>query len=48
MLPAPKTVEMDFEGLGVDGATTEYWIKVFIAQPNNQTFGPYKFDVTCP
>ena len=43
-----KTIEMDFDGLGVDGATTEYWIKVFIAQPNNQTFGPYTFDVTCP
>ena len=43
-----KVVEMNFDGLGEDGATTEYWIKVFIAQPNNQTFGPYKFDVTCP
>ena len=42
-----KVVEMNFDGLGEDGATTEYWIKVFIAQPNNQTFGPYKFDVTC-
>ena len=43
-----KVVEMNFDGLGEDGATTEYWLKVFIAQPNNQTFGPYKFDVTCP
>ncbi len=43
-----KVVEMDFDGLGEDGVTTEYWLKVFIAQPNNQTFGPYKFDVICP
>jgi len=43
-----KVVEMDFDGLGEDGATTEYWLKVFIAQPNNQTFGPYSFEVTCP
>jgi hypothetical protein len=43
-----KIVEMDFSGLGVDGAATEYWIKVFNAQPNNQTFGPFKFNVTCP
>jgi len=43
-----KVVEMNIDGLGEDGATTEYWLKVFIAQPNNQNFGPYKFDVTCP
>jgi hypothetical protein len=43
-----KVVEMNFDGLGEDGITTEYWLKVFIAQPNNQTFGPFKFDVTCP
>ena len=46
--PGKKTVEMDINGLGVDGATTEYWIKVFISHPNNQAFGPYSFDVTCP
>ncbi len=46
--PGTKTVEMDIDDLGVDGVTTEYWLKVFIAQPNNQTFGPYMFDVTCP
>jgi hypothetical protein len=43
-----KIVEMDFSGLGVDGATTEYGIKLFNAQPNNLTFGPFKFNVTCP
>ena len=43
-----KIVKMDFSGLGVNGATTEYWIEVINAQPNNQTFGPFKFSVTCP
>ena len=43
-----KVVKMDISGLGVAGSSTEYWLKVFIEQPNNQTFGPYKFNVTCP
>ena len=43
-----KSVKMDISGLGVAGSSTEYWLKVFIEQPNNQTFGPYKFNVTCP
>ena len=42
-----KVVEMDWPGLGVAGSITEYWLKVFIEQPNNQWFGPYKFNVTC-
>jgi hypothetical protein len=43
-----KIVEMDWSGLGADGTTTEYWLKVINEQPNNQTFGPFKFKVTCP
>ena len=43
-----KIVELDWGGLGgVAGSTTEYWLKVFIEQPNNQWFGPFKFNVTC-
>ena len=43
-----KVVEMDWSDLGVAGETTEYSLKVFIKLPNNQTFGPFKFTVTCP
>ena len=43
-----KTVELDWGGLGVDGSTTEYWLKVYNEKPNNQWFGPFKFNVTCP
>jgi hypothetical protein len=28
--------------------TGSYWVKVYIDTPNHQTFGPFKFDVTCP
>jgi hypothetical protein len=43
-----KVVSIDWSGLGVTGTTTEYWLKVYIQQPNNQWFGPFKFKVTCP
>jgi hypothetical protein len=44
-----KVVSMDWSGLGgAAGTTTEYWLKVYIQQPNNQWFGPFKFNVTCP
>lgn len=43
-----KTVELDWGGLGMAGSTTEYWLKVFIEKPNNQWWGPIKFNVTCP
>ncbi|MDP2965829.1 MAG: NBR1-Ig-like domain-containing protein [Pelolinea sp.] len=43
-----KVVEMDWSGLGVEGETTVYSLKVFIKLPNNQTFGPFKFTVICP
>lgn len=28
-------------------STDAYWVKVFIESPNNQWFGPFKFDITC-
>ncbi len=40
--------EFDWTGLGVAGAKTDYWLKVNIVEPNNQTFGPFNFSVTCP
>jgi hypothetical protein len=43
-----KVVEFDWANLGVGGAKTDYWLKVYIGTPNNQTFGPYYFSVTCP
>jgi hypothetical protein len=43
-----KVVALNWSGLGVAASTTNYWMKVFIQQPNNQTFGPFKFKVTCP
>ena len=43
-----KVVEFDWSGLGVAASTTEYWLKVFIQQPNNQWWEPFKFKVTCP
>jgi hypothetical protein len=43
-----KVVTQSWSGLGVAASTTNYWLKVFIQQPNNQTFGPFKFKVTCP
>jgi len=42
-----KIAEFDWNNLGVVGTTTGYWLKVFIAQPNNQTWGPINFNVTC-
>ena len=42
-----KIVEFDWSGLGVDGAKTDYWLKVNIVQPNNQPFTT-NFSVTCP
>lgn len=43
-----QIAELDWGGLGVDGDTTDYWLKVFIAQPNNQPWNPFYFTVTCP
>ncbi len=43
-----KLVEFDWTNLGVAGVKTDYWLKVYIGNPNNQTFGPYNFSVTCP
>lgn len=43
-----KIVEFDWSGLGVDGSAADYWLKVYVGQPNNQTFGPFNFKVTCP
>lgn len=43
-----KIVELDWGGLGVDGAETDYWLKVYIDTPNHQPFGPFNFSVTCP
>lgn len=40
--------EFDWGSLGAAGTTTDYWLKVYIQSPNNQTFGPYNFSVTCP
>ena len=40
--------DFTWSGLGVGGATTDYWLKVYVQQPNNQTFGPFNFKVTCP
>ncbi len=28
-------------------STGAYWVKVYIQTPNNQRFGPFKFDITC-
>ena len=38
-----QTVDVSWLGLS-DG---DYWVKVDIEVPNNQTFGPYKFSITC-
>lgn len=43
-----QIAELEWSGLGVAGTTTDYWLKVYIVQPNNQPFGPYNFKVTCP
>jgi len=43
-----KKVSLEWGGLGVDGTTTSYWMRVYIDQPNHQPFGPYNFKVTCP
>jgi len=43
-----KKVSVNWSGLGVGGATTPYWMRVYIEKPNNQWFGPYNFNVTCP
>ncbi len=29
------------------GSSGSYWVKVYIKVPNNQTFGPFKFDIDC-
>jgi len=43
-----KVAELDWGNLGIAGATTDYWLKVYIGEPNNQWFGPFNFSVTCP
>ena len=43
-----RKVSVNWSGLGVGGATTSYWMRVYIEKPNNQWFGPYNFNVTCP
>lgn len=43
-----KTVKQDWSGLGEDGTTTPYELRVYIEKPNNQWFGPFRFNVTCP
>jgi len=42
-----KLVEFDWTNLGVGGAKTDYWLKVIIGAPNNQTW-TNNFSVTCP
>lgn len=42
-----KLVEFDWTNLGVGGAKTDYWLKVNIGTPNNQTW-TNNFSVTCP
>ncbi len=39
-----KILEFDWNGL----TTGAYWLKVNIISPNNQVFGPFNFNVTCP
>ncbi len=40
-----KTIEEHwYDMTGDDG---EYWVKVYIDSPNKQSFGPFKFDITC-
>jgi len=43
-----KTEALTWDNLGVDGATTGYWLKVYIDEPNHQWWGTYNFSVTCP
>jgi hypothetical protein len=43
-----KKVTVNWSGLGVGGATTPYWMRVYIEKPNNQWFGLNNFNVTCP
>jgi len=43
-----KTVKYDWSGLGESGAATQYELRVYIDKPNNQWFGPYRLNVTCP
>jgi len=43
-----KTETTTWGALGVGSATTPYWLKVYIDQPNHQWFGPFNFNVTCP
>ena len=39
-----KDADFTWENL----TTGEYWVKVYIDTPNNQTFGPFDFEVNCP
>ena len=43
-----KTEVFTWDNLGVGGATTGYWLKIYIDEPNHQWWGPYNFNVTCP
>ena len=42
-----KVVDYDITTLGVAGTKTDYWLKVYVATPNNQTW-TNNFSVTCP
>jgi len=39
-----QNVDVSWLGITTDGS---YWVKVYIDTPNNQTFGPFKFDIDC-
>lgn len=43
-----RTVKFDWGGLGEPEGTTQYELRVYIDKPNNQWFGPYRLNVTCP
>jgi len=42
-----KIIEFDWTNLGVAGTKTDYWLKVIVGAPNNQTW-TNNFSVTCP
>jgi hypothetical protein len=42
-----KLVEFDWANLGIAGTKTDYWLKVIVGAPNNQTW-TNNFSVTCP
>ena len=39
-----QDVDVSWMGITNDGS---YWVKVYVETPNNQTFGPFKFNITC-